>query len=350
MPSTGSSSHPVGKLKQDQRLPILDAKDDWLKVLAPEDLGAWVPSKEIRILNPVPGDWDEQWSTAASKRRQDILATAKPVNVGGEPPVVDPAVKDESAQPVTEKNSANEVEKLDATDSSSTTDAVANANSKLEPAATPRIPDASAKSALQKQLIVADVFAKDPLAALGKARANLDLHAKEVTDTLARFSPEVLDNCEWVFTEVLLKHKDPQHLASARLGLTRSDALRRFHQSALDAQLRKEDLQQQITSRNASAGKQKESKIVPEGGTGAYAWVGHLQYRPHQYPKTPFVAVRGKREVLLHSFDGRFYLKDFLGREIAVRGNWRPSETNPELQVLSVDELRVLPRANKGNK
>ncbi len=350
MPSTDSKSHPVGKLKQDQRLPILDAKDDWLKVLAPEDLGAWVPSKEIRILNPVPGDWDEKWSTAASKRRQEILATAKPVTNGVQVPVVDPPPKGDSAQKVNEKNSVNGGVEVETTESSSAVDAVANTGSKLEPAASPRVPDAGSQSALLKQLVVADVFTNDPLAALANARANLDLHAKEVTDTLARFSPEVLDNCEWVFTEVLLKHKDPQHLASARLGLTRSDALRRFHQSALDAQLRKEDLQQQITSRNASSGKQKEIKIVPEGGTGAYAWVGHLQYRPHQYPKTPFVAVRGKREVLLHSYDGRFYLKDFLGREVAVRGNWRPSDTHPELQVLSVDELRVLPRASKGIK
>jgi SH3-like domain-containing protein len=358
MPSTAASSHPVGKLKQDQRLPVLDRKDDWLKVLAPEDLGAWVPSKELTIYDSTPKDWDAQWSAAATKRKNSILAMAKPVVMDDaqkvEKPADEKATDSDSAQQKNvggESSSTSDGASEKATDSqvgstnnASGDPAVATAPS--DPAASPREPGA-AKSPVLKKLIAPAAYAKDVTAALRAARVNLDEHAKEVTTEPAQFSAPVVENCEWVFTEVMLQQKDAETLAQARLGLTRADALRRFHHSAMDAQKRKQDLQKDLASHNASAKVKKDQQIIPEGGTGAYAWVGHLQYRPHQYPKTPFVVVRGKREVLMHSFDGRYYLKDFLGREIAVRGTWRPTQTDSKLQVLSVEELRVLPRAGQ---
>ncbi len=364
MPSTAGNSHPVGKLKKDQRLPVLDRKDDWLKVLAPEDLGAWVPTKELKIYAATPKDWKQQWAAAAEKRKNRILATAKPVVLDEKPASKDEGGGDAgSGEKVTSAKTSGEVVKGSAEDSakqttsdSSKSESSQSSNQSASASesvvdsgsgakhVSPRTPGAKPSPVLKK-LVDAKAYAKDVPAALKAARANLDEHAKEVTAEPQRFVEAIVANCEWVFTEIMLQQKDAEMIASARLGLTRSDALRRFHRSAMDAQQRKEALQEELSSRNASATVKKEEQIIPEGGKGAYAWVGHLQYRPHQYPETPFVAVRGKREVLLHSFDGRFYLKDFLGREIAVRGTWRPTQADPKLQVLSVEELRVMPRA-----
>ncbi len=358
MPSTAATSHPVGKLKKDQRLPVLDRKDDWLKVLAPEDLGAWVPSKELKLYDSTPADWEEQWSAAASKRKNSILATAKPVVIDdaqkGEKETVDKqdgdkaTDSDHSKQEESSRQSSSSSDSAAASQADSSKDSTSSTNpvDPLSAASSPREPG-PAKSPVLKKLVAPAAYDKDVQAALRTARANLDEHAKEVTSEPIRFSGPVLENCEWVFTEVMLNLKDAETLAQARLGLTRADALRRFHQSAMDAQQRKHDLQKDLASQNASAKVKKDQQIIPEGGTGTYAWVGHLQYRPHQYPQTPFVVVRGKREVLMHSFDGRYYLKDFLGREIAVRGTWRPTQADSKLKVLSVEELRVLPRAGQ---
>ena len=349
MPSTEAKSHPVGKLKKDQRLPVLDRQDDWLKVLAPEDLGAWVPSKELTIYETAPKDWKQQWATAAEKRKNSILATAKPVVLDDTESVEDDGGSEiGNGKEVAVDDAAKTTAEAGAGEKAKPVKDVAEAEVAVEGSGSPRVPGPK-KTQVLKKLVQPAAYKKDAMAALKTARANLDEHAKEVTSEPSQFEGAVLENCEWVFTEVMLENKDAETLAQARLGLTRADALRRFHQSAMEAQQRKQQLQKDLASQNASAKVKKDKQIVPEGGSGAYAWVGHLQYRPHQYPETPFVVVRGKRELLIHSFDGRFYLKDFLGREIAVRGTWRPTKANPKTQVLSVEVLRVLPRAGQDN-
>lgn len=356
MPSTDAQSHPVGKLKKDQRLPVLDRQDDWLKVLAPEDLGAWVPSKELTIYETTPKDWQQKWDAAASKRKNAILATAKPIVSDEAEEVVATEEGEEGTEGVPKTTDGDPSKSTDSSGektsdaSASTSQAVASESggnmAAVSTQTSPRQPGPK-KSPVLKKLVDSAAYAKDPVAALKVARGNLDEHAKEVTAEPARFSGQVVENCEWVFTEIMLQQNDAETIAGARHGLTRADALRRFHNSAMEALQRKKALQQDLASQNASAKVKKDAQIIPEGGTGAYAWVGHLQYRPHQYPETPFVAVRGKREVLLHSFDGRFYLKDFLGREVAVRGTWRASKAESKLRVLSVEELRVMPRAGQ---
>ncbi|MCH2102325.1 MAG: hypothetical protein MK209_10440, partial [Planctomycetes bacterium] len=313
-------------------LPVLDQDDAWLKVLAPEELSAWVLTEKIEVFSPPPTDWSSSWGLAGDKRTQAVLASAKPGITGGK-----------KLQP-----SEGEVKSAGNSEQS----AVADASQKVQPAegvaksaegvaiaAEVAVP----KSALLGKAVDLDLPQEDPALAVAAARKNLDAHAKEVTEMLDLYAPDVLENCEMIFTAVLLKSKDSMLLKDARQGLTRSDALRKFHASAMTARLRRAELEQGLPSGTLAEKEGAKKSLV---GEGQVTWVGHLVHKPHQYPETPFVAVRGNREVLVHSFDGRFYLRDYLGREVAVRGTWRKLSKEGKRRVVSIEEIRALPRVS----
>ena len=330
LPSTSGNSHPVGKLSTEWALPVLDQKDAWLKVLAPEELSAWVLTEQIEIHNQPPIGWAASWKSAGEKRTQAVMASAKPVEAGGDEP--QPAEGEAKPATETEKPVAGEGGKE--AQPSEGAAKPAEAAAVAEDAAAP-------KSALIGRAVGLELLKNDPALAVATARKNLDAHASEVTETLDLFAPQVLENCEMIFSAVLLKSKDAVLLADARQGLTRSDALRKFHASAITARLRRAEVEQGLAAGTLT---KKDEAKQPLAGEGQATWVGHLVHKPHQYPDTPFVAVRGDREVLVHSFDGRFYLRDYLGREVVVRGTWRKSGKEGKQRVVSIEEIRVLPR------
>jgi hypothetical protein len=349
-PSTDRNSHPVGKFQKGDVLPILDQDKEWLKVLAPERLGAWVLSNELILMEKAPADWSKKWAQVAEARRQAILADAKPVVV--KPAELDDAAESESGVGADSgtKGVATEAPAKQPKDSGSIPDP---AGAKSETAGEVHASSddsstAAARPAILKKLVSPDRLRKEPALAVDLARQNLDEHAKQVTSNIDTFQVELLDNCDQVFSAVLLEQKPVALLAKARRSLTRADALRRFYASAIEARERKRIVEQKGSPQNASSSAKsnsaKEDTIKPESGQGEFVWVGHLRYRPHQYPQTPFVLVRGKREVLVHSFDGNFYMKDFLGRELVVKGQWHAAEGKDKNSVLAISELRVLPR------
>jgi SH3-like domain-containing protein len=321
-PSTDRNSHPIGKFQKGEVLQILDQQNEWLKVLAPERLGAWVLSNELILLEQTPVDWSKSWQQTAEARRKLILADAKPIVI---------------VQTPTDQES-EKVEQGAKESNSPVAESVNLPNPKKE-LSEPKI-----------LLALVDLarINRQPAQAVDQAKANLDRHAKQVTSDIDTFQPALLDNCDRVFSGVLLKQQQLKLLAKARRSLTRADALRRFYASAIEARARKKIVEQKGTPQNASSIRSKVGRnselAKPESGVGEFVWVGHLRYRPHQYPKTPFVLVRGKREVLVHSFDGNFYMKDYLGRELVVKGLWRPLEGKTQASVLAISELRVLPR------
>lgn len=333
LPSTSGNSHPVGKLSTEWGMPVLARKDAWLKVLAPEELSAWVLTEQIEILEQKPAAWGLSWSTAAKKRRTAVLATATEVE------------QEESNADATEKpvaESADESAEVGSSKPDSSAPVTEQAaESAAAAAATAKPVEAAArKSAVLNRLVGLEALRKDPALAVATARKNLDAHAQEVTAEVDLFAAPVLENCEMIFTAVLFQSEDPILVADARQGLTRSDAVRKFHASAMAARARRLEVEQGL----AAGTLHKPKKAAPEGGEGEGRWVGRVLYKPHQYPETPFVAVRSDREVLIHSFDGRYYLKDYVGREIVVQGKWRATGQNGEHKVIAVEKIRVLPR------
>jgi hypothetical protein len=322
LPSTSGNSHPVGKLSTEWGMKVLDQKEAWLKVLAPEQLSAWVLTEQIVINANLPIGWNASWNTEASKRRKAVLATAVPAGVPADPAVEAGAIKESGV---------------------ATKPPVEPGTGLVKPAAGVAAEAAALRSSVLDAAVGLDVLKTDPALAVITARKNLDAHAQEVTEQLEMFAPAVLENCEMIFSAVLLKSKEQVLLTDARQGLTRSDALRKFHASAMTARARREEVKQGLPSGTLA----KAVKKGPLSGQGNATWVGHLVHKPHQYPDTPFVVVRGDREVIVHSFDGRFYLRDFLGREVVVRGAWRKTGKTGKKDakgVVSLEEIRVLPR------
>jgi hypothetical protein len=340
LPSTSGNSHPVGKLSTEWGMTVLDQKDAWLKVLAPEELSAWVLTEQIAIDAKPPIGWTASWNSEASKRRKAVLASAVPVQAP-----VDPAA---DAGKVADAGTPNKPP-VDAGTGGPTppkkpgeAPAVASEGA-AKPAAAVATEAAALRSPVLDAAVSLEVLKEDPALAVITARKNLDAHALEVTEQLEMFAPAVLENCEMIFSAVLLKSKDQVLLSDARQGLTRCDALRKFHTSAMTARARREEVKQGLPTGTLA----KAAKKGPISGEGKATWVGHLVHKPHQYPDTPFVVVRGDREVLVHSFDGRFYLRDFLGREVVVRGAWRKTGKTGKDDakgVVSLEEIRVLPR------
>jgi hypothetical protein len=344
LPSTSGNSHPVGKLSTDWGMTVLDQNEAWLKVLAPEELSAWVLTEQIVIDAQLPIGWNASWNAEASKRRKAVLATAVPVAAPVDPAAEAGEVKVAGAgtQPPVDAGTGLTPPAVTPNPTPGVVPAVAS-----EGDGAPAVGVATEAAALRSPVLDAavnlELLQVDPALAVVTARKNLDAHALEVTERLGMFAPAVLENCEMIFSAVLLKSKDEILLTDARQGLTRSDELRKFHASAMTAQARREEVKQGLPAGSLT----KAEKKGPLFGEGDATWVGHLVHKPQQYPDTPFVVVRGDREVLVHSFDGRFYLRDFLGREVVVRGTWRKSEKTGKADakgVVSLEEIRVLPR------
>ncbi|MDP6128295.1 MAG: SH3 domain-containing protein, partial [Planctomycetota bacterium] len=64
LPATSAKSYPVGQFLKGDRVYILEEKEKWLRVRAPENLGAWVLSESIVLLDKAPANWDALWLEA----------------------------------------------------------------------------------------------------------------------------------------------------------------------------------------------------------------------------------------------------------------------------------------------
>jgi hypothetical protein len=69
-----------------------------------------------------------------------------------------------------------------------------------------------------------------------------------------------------------------------------------------------------------------------------------MEYRPHLHSRAPFVVTRGSRAITTRSYDGRYFLKDVVGKEVVIEGIWRTDADVPGERILAVTQLRVLPR------
>ncbi|MHC4379828.1 MAG: hypothetical protein ACYSU1_01890, partial [Planctomycetota bacterium] len=86
-----------------------------------------------------------------------------------------------------------------------------------------------------------------------------------------------------------------------------------------------------------------EKKPMVYAGEGTSVEVGWVEYHPNVNANMPYRLVRGGRSLPMHSFDGHQDLKEFVNREIVVRGVWRDESKLQAGRVLAITELRVLP-------
>ncbi len=309
LPNTESRSQVLGVLTKGTEVVVLLEEEGWLHVRAgEEDMGAWVLTAHLDF-DSVGVAWAENWATLAENRA--VVALPRPVeetlpSAGDEPTA-------ENAVDLAEKETVG----LD----------------RIENPGGLELPD----------FLSADV-AKDPHAHLLRTSVILAKMAADVPKNLDAYDAEKLDRMEMIFGTIIWHSSVQKDLDDARLALGKIDALRRFYEAALAAESRRASLANEAAAAEAAAKARAESsRPRPRTALESYIEVGWLEFRPAVNRAYPFAVSRSGRNAIIHSYDGRYNLRDFVGREVAVRGIWRKSEKSAEPRVLAVTELRVLP-------
>ena len=297
LPSTDAGVYPLGLLAKGAAVPVISVQDDWVQIQSPESLGAWVLSSFLEA-ETSEEIWAKDWESA-------------------KPPVpLRPSGANEGIEAVAEEMMAP------------------------TPSLIP-IEEAVAVDPL-KGLDPATVAA-DPAVGLVKVEILLARHSEHVTRDIEAYSAVTVGGIEAALSTVIWNSKGKDELERARRGLARVDALRQFRAAALAAAGRRAELEGEAKAAEASAKLRLVSTedVFP---LETYTWVGWVEYRPRLFPDYPYAVIRGGRKHPVQSPDGRFRLKDFVGREVAVRGAWTRPTAAPGLRVLEISELRVLPR------
>ncbi|MBT3340440.1 MAG: SH3 domain-containing protein [Planctomycetes bacterium] len=311
LPNTGNRSQVLGVLKKGMQVQVLLEEDGWLRVRAKEeDMGAWVLTANL-YFDSLGDNWASDWKTVAEKRAVVSLPT--------------PVVPDATPE-------------LKPTDSSTEKTATesANADGDIQVTAEP-------SQVELPEFLSADV-AKDPHAHLLRASIVLARMAAEVPRDLSTFDTAKLDHMEMIFSTIIWHSSVQKDLDDARTALGKIDALRRFYDAALAAEGRRAALANEALTAEAAARARAHSAQSRTRATfESYIEVGWLEFHPGVNRTFPFAVSRSGRTAVVHSFDGRYNLRDFVGREVAIRGVWREASKMGAPRTLAVTELRVLP-------
>ncbi len=354
LPSTAAGSHVLGLFPRGSELTVIGQQDEWLRVLGGDKIGVWVHKDQVHILAAEDAKWTRSWKESAQTRHTALLAEAKKLEQEGTPPQSENSGAGAGRIIPPDPVGGNEAGKEPAAGSGegvagtgealpAAADAAQAATGAAGGAAAGADAGAVAKTAAP-QWTREEILREKPSAAVQGAWKAMEAHAASVTARLDAFDPQQILAFERVFSFVLLRNQNPDLLEQARRGLTKVDALRRFHRSALEARHNRDALSEQAPPNAAQAAAAASAAARPGE---SYTWIGILSYRPHQNQEYPFVSLRGDRQQRVHCFDGRYYLKDYVGREIALRGSWRASGKKGQERVLAIEELRVLPRPKR---
>ena len=323
MPSTDASSTPLGHFQKDDEVLYLDQDGDWFHVRAPETVSAWILTQHLATHSREDAAWETMWKEAAAKRQ------------------VIPQVVDEIdvVEEVVEADGITGVEPADV-DPETVTEVVETG----EDGAAAVGAEAHAPAPAGPPMFRSVEVAKDPEALRVQASERLEELGREVTRDGSAWDRVRLDNLEMVFGNVIWHSTDLESIEAARGSLTRIDGLRRFYFSSLAA-----DIRRALAAEDKEKASKLEAKLAAEKKPGAYVGegtsvvIGWVEYKPSVNANMPFRLARGGQELPMHSFDGHQDLKEFVGREIVVRGVWREENRLKAGRVLAITELRVLP-------
>lgn len=317
-PSTEASSTPLGHFQKGDEVLRLGQEGEWFQVRAPESVAAWILTDNLVFPERSVEAWQVRWQECAEARQvegvEEVVESVEDPQEGLESPVPAPTGEGASGK-VVEASSG----KLDA--------------GKERP-----------NDANRWVLFRSVDVAKEPEGLRKAAVEKLELLATAVTRDDGAWDRRRLDNLEMVFGNVIWHGADLRSIDAARTSLTRIDGLRRFYFSTLSAEIR----------RAMSAGERQRGELLEEQlaaekipveveGEGTSVEVGWVEYHPSVNANMPYRLVRGGRSLPMHSFDGHQDLKEFVNREIVVRGVWRRESGLQAGRVLAITELRVLP-------
>lgn len=381
LPSTGPESYPLGKFKQGDAVYFLDREGPWLKVVAPEEISGWVLKSHVEEVSASTSqgrDWERLWKQSREARRKamgvGVPSKAVPAAAArkqpGQPTQPEFARSSGRAQPRTGRTEVRD-------------SALTKAAKGTE------VPNSSKSNFADDKVVVQQSFAETE-SILKKAENDL----KRIK--AGSYSKKEADRLEKEFARVLWTALDEGQLARAQAGLNELDGVRAatgqqlgtlsnpqstptrplsnapaqeispISSPATVAQNNQAHIQKADTSLSTGTMKKEtpevrlrksphsphhspivlSTKRPPKAKAGQYDVTGWVDYRPKASPKYPFVLKSGKQHYAIESGDGRFNLKNYVGREVALRGKWRTAGQE-SVQVLNITYLRLLPKKSK---
>lgn len=330
IPSTGSTSHPLGHFKKAEDLVRVGAAEDWAQVRSPERLAGWLKADQVKLVSVKPKGWDTDWADWAKRRAPTpVVPKAEGEDESEGPAVVVPPVEPVDV-PIGEPADAGPVG-----------------------AGTAEAQDASATSAPKAEdlLPTPAEIATDPAATVGQIEEQLNEVYRQMVADREYWDREMLDALEFSIGHLLWNAKEDELLNRGRRGLRRIDVLRRSYLDALGRQVRaaetrNDDEVAMLLRRRLNLA------TAPAPAQGDVLVVGVVEYQAGPHEGRPFRVERLGYRATVHSFDGRYSLKDYRAREVVLLGTWRdePSLDDEEsLRVLDIRQLRVMPKLKANN-
>lgn len=275
LPNTTTKSYPVGQFLKGDRVLILDEKEKWLRVRAPESLGAWVLSESIVLLDETPDNWDELWAEALPKEMQIKEADVP------EAEVLEELVKEQeiSTAPSTETTEAVGLIKLDV----------------------PETPVAQETPATE-----AEPVTEQPVAEVEAPASDFSDRMQVAEDGLTNLSalgwnPTLAEQVESIFGAILWTSSELSDLEQAQAGLERLEHLRMLATGGTAEQA-------QFSAMEASATRS------PAKSVNSYSLVGKLEYSPDVYSAVPYTIATGDTKDSVLSRDGKLLYEPILTR------------------------------------
>ncbi|MDE0585969.1 MAG: hypothetical protein OSB63_05065 [Planctomycetota bacterium] len=299
-PSTDSGSHSLGVFPREADLVPLFIEEDWIKVRAPESMSAWVLSAEIK---PTNANLDDVWQQQVIQRQ--VVSVVEAI-------VEDPILVDSDSIP-------HEI-----------VDAV------LVEASSIAVPALSSFGESE--------IAIDPESFFKIAIPQLESLGDQVVIDYQAYDFELVSLLETQLAYVLWHTSNGEHIESARSAIAKLDGMRSYYLSRINNQLIDTPLAQQ-GKLNPELRKLRNlamfSRDTTEGAADIV--VGWVEFNPRARATYPFEISRAKNNYLVQSIDSHYKLRDFVNRQVIMRGTWRRTQGAEGKPLFAISEVRIMP-------
>jgi len=299
-PSTAADSHSLGVFPRDADLVPLFIEEDWIKVRAPESMSAWVLSAEIKATD---ANLDDVWQQHVMQRQAVSVV---------EVIVEEPVLVDIDSIP-------HEIVGAVPVEASSVAVPVLSSFGESE-------------------------IAIDPESFFKIAIPQLETLGDQVVIDYQAYDFELVSLLETQLAYVLWHTNNGEHVESARSAIAKLDGMRSYYLSRINNQLIDTPLAQQ-GKLNPELRKLRNRAMFSRDTTEGAAdiVVGWVEFKPRVQAAYPFEISRAKNNYLVQSVDSHYKLRDFVSRQVIMRGTWRSTQGAEGKPLFAISEMRIMP-------
>jgi SH3-like domain-containing protein len=299
-PSTDADSHSLGVFPREADLVPLFIEEDWIKVRAPESMSAWVLSAEIK---PTDANLDDVWQQHVMQRQAVSVVEV----IIEEPILVD-------------------------------IDSIPHETVGAVPV------EASSVAAPTLSSFGESEIAIDSESFFEIAIPQLEALGDQVVIDYQAYDFELVSLLETQLAYVLWHTSNGEHVESARSAIAKLDGMRSYYLSRINNQLIDTPLAQQ-GKLNPELRKLRNRAMFSRDTTEGAAdiVVGWVEFKPRVQAAYPFEISRAKNNYLVQSVDSHYKLRDFVSRQVIMRGTWRSTQGAEGKPLFAISEMRIMP-------